>query len=70
MKDNIDLITVATDDVNKDGNVDIKDIVSLKKYLSNCGNSINKSNADFDNSGKINSQDLTILKKILLGILL
>lgn len=58
-------------DTNGDGDIDILDLVRLKKYTvkaTEC-KAENRAAADMDDSGSINSLDLTILKKLLLGIL-
>lgn len=58
-------------DVNGDGDIDLLDIVRLKKYTAKAAEckAENKAATDMDDSGGIDSLDLTILKKLLLGIL-
>lgn len=53
-------------DLNGDGVVNVKDLVRLKKILVSLAESSGAS-ADIDQSGKIDSLDLNILRKILLG---
>lgn len=55
-----------TGDVNGDYTVDIKDLIRLKKIAA--GMSEETPAADMDGSGKIDSADLTLLHKLLLGI--
>ncbi len=53
-------------DVNRDENVDVLDIIRLKKIASAVG-SYSTRNADLDGNGLFNADDLAILRKILLG---
>ena len=55
-------------DVNNNGVVDIIDLVRLKRHLSNNKTAVETVNADSDINGKINSSDLAVTRKILLGI--
>ncbi len=57
----VDLTMVG--DANGDKCVDIKDILRMKKYLSN-GIAINQG-VDFDNNGTVNSNDLTTMTKLI-----
>lgn len=54
----------AIGDVNFDNEVNVKDIVRLKRLL--VGLADNDSNADVDFDGKVNSLDIAFLKKLLL----
>ena len=60
-----DLTDNADGDVNRDGNVDIKDIVRLKKYLTDSvkADKIGILFADLDNSTFVDAIDLTALNK-------
>lgn len=53
-------------DVNDDGNVDIIDLVRLKKYTVNTSTEIFEEAADLDGNGEYNSADLIELRKMLL----
>jgi hypothetical protein len=58
-----------TNDLNSDNTVDIRDIVRLKKYIAGVSADISVQLGDIDFSGgDADSADLTMLKKILLGI--
>ena len=56
-------------DTNDDSAVDIRDLVHMKKYLADKDAAkINVSNSDLDGSGKIDADDLSALRKMLLSI--
>ena len=61
-----DFVTFEKGDVNRDENVDILDIIRLKKIASAAG-TYSTRNADLDGNGLFNADDLAILRKILLG---
>ena len=61
-----DFVTFEKGDVNRDENVDVLDIIRLKKIASAAG-SYSTRNADLDGNGLFNADDLAILRKILLG---
>ena len=53
-------------DVNDDTDIDVRDLVVLKKITVNlCESNLA---ADIDNSGKVDANDLTYMRKIILGI--
>lgn len=52
-------------DTNNDGEVNIKDLIRLKKYLAEGVEDLVAS--DIDNSGQLESTDLAALRKILIG---
>ena len=56
-------------DFNNDGAFDIRDLISLKKYLAgvDTGTDIVPATADFDGNGDIGSTDLTAMRKLLMG---
>lgn len=56
-----------TGDVNKDGSVNISDLVILKRYLLNADTSIDAEMADVNSDGKVNVFDFVKLKNILLN---
>ena len=58
--------TLVLCDANKDKNVDILDLVRIKKHLSDSSVEISVA-ADVDQDGKITSVDLAELRKILLS---
>lgn len=55
-------------DLNGDGEVDIRDLVRLKKTLAGSTEN-NAASPDIDNSGDTTAIDLTFLRKFLLGII-
>lgn len=63
----ITLESNMTGDVKTDGHVDIIDLVRLKKLIANETASENEY-ADINSDGLYNSNDLTALRKILLGL--
>ena len=59
--------TALIGDINKDGIIDIRDLVRLKKIvagLTKGGADV----ADLDGNGRVESADLIIMRKYLLGI--
>ncbi len=54
----------AKGDVNCDNNVDIIDLIRLKKQAAATG--VNNANCDINNTGTIDSNDLTLIRKRLL----
>ena len=55
-------------DLNGDGEVDIQDVIRLRKYITNPENpdyQIDKEAADFNKDGKINSTDVLLLRKMI-----
>lgn len=54
-------------DVNRDGTVDVRDLVRLKKYCADENVSIDRKQADWDGSGTINSDDVARLRRWLAG---
>ena len=59
-----------TGDLNGDGEVDIQDVIRLRKYIANPENpdyQIDKETADINKDGKINSTDVLLLRKIILN---
>ena len=73
VKNNMSLTAIwaLPGDANGDGEVDILDLVRIKKYTSGTADCKpeNKAATDMNDSGGIDSLDLTLLKKLLLGIL-
>lgn len=57
-------------DVNGDGNVNVIDLVRLKKHIAGILTltGISFTAADFDKNNIVNSTDLLVLRKMLLGI--
>lgn len=54
-------------DVNYDGEVNISDMVALKKYLQNSSTAIRTENADLNSDNKVDNSDLEVLKNVLAG---
>ena len=75
--DNVDFVSVGGSvdidprvcgDVDGDGEVTLKDVVVLKRYISeNNSETINKANSDVNNDGQINLKDVVLLKRYLAG---
>lgn len=64
-------VWVVPGDANGDGNVNITDLIRMKKYAAGSAEytKATKTAADMDNNGSIDSIDLTIIRKLLLGVL-
>lgn len=59
----------GTGDVNDNGKVDIYDVQTLTAYLANPQNTpINSNNADLNGDGKISTDDLKILRKVIAAL--
>lgn len=56
-------------DANDDMKVDLKDIVRLKKYLSNFDTKINSTKSDCNFDSSIDAGDLILIKKLLIGVI-
>ncbi len=73
VKSNLTLtaVWVVPGDANGDGNVNITDLIRMKKYAAGSAEytKSNKSASDMDDNGSIDSIDLTIIRKLLLGVL-
>lgn len=54
-------------DATGNGFVDLLDLVRMKKYTSDSSVEIDFEAADINGDGEINAQDLTMLKKALIG---
>ena len=54
-------------DVNGDEDVDILDLVRLRKYLVNSATPINEANADLSKDGTVGLEDLVLLRRLLVG---
>ncbi len=53
-------------DCNADGNVNLKDLVRMKKYIAGIDTYINLSVSDFDSDGIVNGADLVLFRKHIL----
>jgi cellulose 1,4-beta-cellobiosidase len=54
-------------DANGDGVVDIQDYIALQKYILDSTVPIKSENVDLNNDGRVNSADLFLLRKTVLG---
>ena len=62
------LLTVSLPgDVNEDGNVNVFDLVKLRKYLLDKNTEINEQNANINSDAQVNIFDLVALRKLLLS---
>lgn len=52
-------------DVNDDGDIDIRDLVRLKKYIGNTDVEIFEAASDLNGDGKYDAADLVELRKVL-----
>ena len=59
--------TEVAGDVNRDGTVDVRDLVRLKKYCADENVSIDKKQADWDGNGTINLDDVARLRRWLVN---
>lgn len=55
-------------DANKDKDIDIRDLVCVKRYLHENQNQILVAAGDLDGNGDLTADDLTSLRKYLLGV--
>ena len=58
---------VSFGDANSDGSIDIRDIIRMKKYMSDKAE-INTIGGDSDDDGRIGISDLILLRKYLMGV--
>ena len=56
-------------DVTGDGNINMKDVLSLRKYLAELGETINTRSSDVNKDGSVNMKDVLIIRKFLAGII-
>ncbi len=54
-------------DVNMDGRFSLADVVMLQKWIAKCGNIADWKAGDLDDNQILNTIDLTVMKKMLLG---
>ncbi len=59
---------VRTGDVNEDGEINAKDVTTLRRFLAGGWNvTINDANSDINEDGEINAKDVTMLRRALAG---
>lgn len=63
-----DITMYLVGDVNGDGELDIRDLVRLKKIVSGEAKPAEGTTADLNGDGNVDASDLVILRKMLLGI--
>lgn len=64
----VDIDSRVCGDIDDDGDITLKDVVVLKRYLAeNNSVTINTINADINNDGQINLKDVVVLKRYLAG---
>lgn len=54
-------------DINNDGNVDVKDVTTLQKYLASYNVEVNESALDVNGDGIVDVSDVTTMQRILAG---
>ena len=59
--------TIKKGDVDGNGNIEIKDVLLLYKYLLKTESAINFNNADINNDSKVDMKDVLFLRKNLVG---
>lgn len=64
-----DIVIHLTNDINRDGKVNLKDLLSLIRYLNGWGNDIDLEAADVYKDGKVNMKDTAKLQRLLNGFL-
>ena len=62
------VVTVLCGDANGDGIVNMKDALTLRKYLANMGEPTDWDAADVNNDADINMKDVLLIRKYLAGI--
>ena len=71
LSDDLRIIGIDADyslgDVNRDGIIDIRDLIALKKRIAGKNTDDIKAVADLNKDGKIDFDDITMLKKMLIG---
>ena len=58
----------ALGDLNGDSEVDLLDLIRLKKYVSSSNTNITEGTGDLDKDGEIDSVDIAIMRKSLLDV--
>ena len=71
LSDDLRIIGIDADyslgDVNRDGIIDIRDLIALKKRIAGKNTDDIEAVADLNKDGKIDFDDITMLKKMLIG---
>ncbi len=62
------VIEVLYGDANDDGEVNMKDVLALRKYLAGMGEYINPLTSDVENDGSVNMKDVLLLRKYLANL--
>lgn len=56
-------------DVNGDGNLDMKDVLALRKYLASISGNINTNNADVNGDDSLDMKDVLMIRKYLANLI-
>ena len=56
-------------DANDDGNVNMKDVLLIRKFLAGMSVTLNEQNADCNSDGTVNMKDVLMLRKYLAGLI-
>ncbi len=60
---------IKAGDANADGNIDMKDVLTVRKYLANMDVVIDLDGADAYADGEVNTKDVLALRQFLAGII-
>ena len=60
---------IKVGDANADGNIDMKDVLTVRKYLANMDVVIDLDGADAYADGEVNTKDVLALRQFLAGII-
>lgn len=55
-------------DANRDGSIDVRDLVRIKRHIASQSVMLDETAADTDNNGEISSNDALMIRKAILGI--
>ena len=61
--------SIVYGDVNRDGDVDMKDVLALRKYVAGHGGDIDKAAADANGDGSIDMKDVLLMRKYIANLI-
>ena len=59
---------VVPGDLNNDGDINMKDVLAIRKFIAGMETEINEAAADLNGDGAVNMKDVLILRKFLAGM--